>query len=159
MAAEIRRATRDDAPQIAEIIAELLREPEPVSLDRAQSAEEVVAWIDRQAERGAIFVIEERQRLLGFAAVDPHPDEPAAATFGTWVRAQHRRQGHGTALAEHCLAFARQQGYLRIKARLPEDNEPALSYLSSIGALVPLFNPGTTFELPIYQDGNGAAGA
>lgn len=155
MAAEIRRATAADAHQIAEIIAELVREPEPVSFDRAESADDVAAWLVRQGDRGAIFVIEERQRLLGFASVDPHADDPEAASFGTWVRVQNRRQGHGTALAEHCLAFARQQGYRRIKARLPEGNEPALSYLSSIGALVPLFNPGTTFELPIYQGSDG----
>ena len=30
--------------------------------------------------------------------------------------------------------------------------EPALSFLSSIGALVPLTNPDTSFELPIYQE-------
>ena len=68
------------------------------------------------------------------------------------VRARNRRQGHGTALAEEALAFARERDYRRIRARLPEDNEAALSFLSSIGALVPLTNPGTTFELPIYQE-------
>jgi RimJ/RimL family protein N-acetyltransferase len=154
MPADIRRATKADATQISEIISELLHEPTPVAFSRAQSTEEVEQWIERQGDSGAIFVIEERGRLLGFAAVDFNSAEPEAATFGAWIRAQHRRQGHGTALAEHSLAFARSRGYKRIKARLPEDNEPALSYLSSIGALVPLFNPGTTFELPIYQEGS-----
>ena len=68
------------------------------------------------------------------------------------MRTRNRRQGHGTALAREALAFARDRGYKRIRARLPENNEPALSYLSSIGALVPMRNPGTTFELPIYQE-------
>ena len=44
-------------------------------------------------------------------------------------------------LAEEALAFTRERGYQAIRARLPEDNEPALSYLSSIGALVPLATP------------------
>lgn len=154
MPAEIRKATKADAPQIAEIISELLREPTPIAFSRAQSTEDVEQWMDRQGDDGGIFVVEERSRILGFAAVDFNSAEPDAATFGAWVRPQHRRQGHGTALAEHCLAFARSKGYRRIKARLPEDNEPALSYLSAIGAMVPLFNPGTTFELPIYQEGD-----
>ncbi len=162
MAVETRRGTKNDAAQIAEIIAELLHEPTPITFERAQTPEEVEAWMDRQGEDGAFFVVEERGKLLGFATVDFNSAEPEAATFGAWIRSQNRRQGHGTALAEHCLGFARSRGYKRIKARLPKDNEAALSYLSSIGALVPLFNPGTTFELPIYQseenDENGGNG-
>lgn len=154
---EIRRGTRADAAQIAEIIAELLHEPEPITFSRAQTTEEVEQWMDRQGDNGAFFVAEERGKLLGFATVDFNSAEPDAATFGAWIRAQNRRQGHGSALAEHCLAFARTRGYRRIKARLPQNNEAALSYLSSIGALVPLFNPGTTFELPIYQGGEEEA--
>lgn len=154
MAVDIRRATKADAAQVAEIIAELLQEPTPIAFARAQTTEDVEQWIERQGEQGAIFVVGERGRIMGFAAVDFNSAEPDAATFGAWIRAQHRRQGHGTALAEHCLAFARAKGYRRIKARLPQDNDAALSYLSSIGALVPLFNPGTSFELPIYQGGD-----
>lgn len=154
MTVEVRRGTRQDAAQIAEIIAELLREPTPITFSRAQSTEEVEQWMDRQGDSGAFFVVEDRGRILGFATVDFNSAEPDAATFGSWIRALHRRQGHGTSLAEHALGFARSKGYKRIKARLPQNNEAALSYLSSIGALVPLFNPGTSFELPIYQGGD-----
>ena len=154
MAVDIRRGTKADAAQIADIIAELLHEPTPITFSRAQTPEEVEQWMERQGDSGAFFVVEERGRLLGFATVDFNSAEPDAATFGSWIRAQHRRQGHGTALAEYCLGFARSKGYKRIKARLPQNNEAALSYLSSIGAMVPLFNPGTSFELPIYQDGD-----
>ncbi len=154
MPATVRHATKADAAQVSEIIAELLREPNPVAFAGPRSPQEVEEWMDRQGEQGAFFVVDDgRGRVLGFAAVDFNSAEPDAATFGAWIRQQNRRQGHGTMLAEHALAFARQKGYSRIKARLPRDNEPALSYLSSIGALVPLFNPGTTFELPIYQEG------
>lgn len=159
MPATIRRATRADAAQISEIIAELLREPNPVAFSSPRTPVEVEEWMERQGDQGAFFVVEdERGRVLGFATVDFNSAEPDAATFGAWIRQQHRRQGHGTTLAEHCLAFARQKGYGRIKARLPRDNDAALSYLSSIGALVPLFNPGTTFELPIYQEGERNGG-
>ncbi|MCK9485173.1 MAG: GNAT family N-acetyltransferase [Dehalococcoidia bacterium] len=159
MPSTIRRATKADAGQISEIIAELIREPDPVALAGTRTPQEIEEWMDRQGDHGAFFVVEDdRGRLLGFATVDFNSAEPDAATFGAWIRQQNRRQGHGTALAEYSLAFARQQGYGRIKARLPRDNQPALSYLSSIGALVPLFNPGTTFELPIYQEGERNGG-
>jgi hypothetical protein len=45
--------------------------------------------------------------------------------------------------------FARENGYRRIRGRLPEGNEPALSFLSAIGAMVPLRNANMTFELPL----------
>ena len=159
MTATVRRATRGDATQISEIITELLHEPNPVALAGPRTPEEIEEWMERQGDHGAFFVVEDdRGRVLGFATVDFSSAEPDAATFGAWIRQQHRRQGHGTALAEHCLAFARQRGYSRIKGRLPADNQPSLSYLSSIGALVPLFNPGTTFELPIYREGERNGG-
>ncbi|MCK9520481.1 MAG: GNAT family N-acetyltransferase, partial [Dehalococcoidia bacterium] len=61
----------------------------------------------------------------------------------------HRRRGLATDLADELLAVARDKGYRRIRGRLPEGNEPALSFLSSIGAMVPLRNPNMTFELPL----------
>ncbi len=155
MPAEVRRAVKADAPQIAEIIAELVQEPNPVAFDRAWSTAEVEQWMDRQGDDGAIFVVDDGRQVLGFCALDFDSSEPDEASFGAWIRQRNRRQGHGTELAEAALAFARGHGYQRIRARLPEDNEPALSYLSSIGALVPLMNPGTSFELPIYQEREG----
>ncbi len=66
---------------------------------------------------------------------------------------EHRRKGIGTNLAELALGFAREKGYKRIRGNLPDHNETALSFLSGIGALVPIYNPEVVFELPIY-DGN-----
>ena len=152
MAAEVRRATTDDASQIAEIIAEISSDPDPVGFAETLDQQQVAAWIERQGDDGAMFVIDDGRQVLGFAALDFDSSQPAECSFGAWMRTRNRRQGHGTALAREALAFARDRGYKRIRARLPENNEPALSYLSSIGALVPMRNPGTTFELPIYQE-------
>ncbi len=148
----VRKATKADAAQIVEIIAELVREPHQGGFQREWTTAEVEQWMDRQGDDGTFIVVEDRAHILAFATVDFASDEPDAATFGAYVRAQNRRQGHGAALAEECMAFARERGFKRIKGRLPANNEPALSYLSSVGALVPLTNPGSSFELPIYQE-------
>jgi GNAT superfamily N-acetyltransferase len=66
-----------------------------------------------------------------------------------WLLSSARRKGIGTALAEYALGFARDKGYKRIRGRLPQDNETALAFLSSIGALVPIYNPEARFELPL----------
>jgi GNAT superfamily N-acetyltransferase len=152
MPAKVRRATASDADEISAIIAELLAAKESVAFPAPLSTEEVKAWLRRQGDDGAMFVIDDGRFILGFAAVDFDSARPNECSFGSWVRPLNRRQGHGTALAEEALAFARERGYQRIRGRLPENNEPALSYLSAIGALVPLTNPGMSFELPIYDE-------
>ena len=48
MATTIRRATLEDADQIAEIIVAVVAEPEPVIFEHALSPEEVRAWIVSQ---------------------------------------------------------------------------------------------------------------
>jgi RimJ/RimL family protein N-acetyltransferase len=154
VAAEVRRATPDDADQIAEIIGEMILEEDPVGFDHEWTDDEVVAWLERQGDQGTMLVIDDGRHILGFAALDFDSSEPDECSFGSWIRERNRRQGYGTALANEALAFAREHGYKRIRARLPRDNEPALSYLSSIGAMVPLRSPGTRFELPVYQEGD-----
>jgi RimJ/RimL family protein N-acetyltransferase len=149
MATTIRQAAIDDADLLAEIIAEVVAEPEPVIFERALSPDEVRAWLERLRDGGAIFVIADVGRLLAFAAIEPIADAPGECSLGTWVRPAHRRQGHGTDLAEAALSFASEHEYKRIRGQLPEGNEPALSYLSAIGALVPLTNPGSSFILPV----------
>ena len=153
MPTTVRRATKQDASEISEIIDEVLTEPTPVGFDAPMSPEEVAAWLDRQGDDGALWVVvDNREQVLAFAAVDFDSSRPRECTFGSWVRIRNRRQGHGTELAEVALGFAREHGYQRVVGRLPKANEPALSYLSSIGALVPITSPGTTFELPVYEE-------
>ena len=151
MPAEVRRATTDDADDISAIIAELIASKESVAFAAPLSIEQVKAWMRRQGDDGAMFVVDDGRFILGFAAVDFDSARPNECTFAAWVRPQNRRQGNATALAEEALAFARERGYQRVRGNLPEGNEAALSYLSAIGALVPLTNPGMSFELPIYD--------
>ena len=86
---------------------------------------------------------------MGFSMLDFNTDVPDTATLGVWLLDSHRKRGIGTQLAERALDLAREKGFRRIRGRLPQGNEIALSFLSSIGALVPLYNPETRFELPL----------
>ncbi len=150
--ATVRRAEAEDAAAISAIIGEILGEGLAISFERALDPGEVATLIERQGSAGATFVAEEGGAVVAFGSVDPGPADPGECALGSWVRREQRRRGIGTALAEVALAFAREQGYRRIRGRLPGGNEPALSYLSAIGALVPLTNPGATFELPLYPE-------
>lgn len=150
--ATVRRAEAQDAEAISAIIGEILQEGLAISFERALDPQEVTTLMERQGSAGATFIAEEDGEAVAFGSVDPSSSDPGECTFGSWVRSAHRRRGIGTALAEVALAFAREQRYRRIRGRLPAQNEPALSYLSAIGALVPLTNPGATFELPLYPE-------
>jgi GNAT superfamily N-acetyltransferase len=144
----IRRATEDDAEDISNVIAEIIKAPEPVAI-QAMTPEEVATRIRRIGDQGGLFICEDGGRVVGFSILDYNTDEPDTATLGVWLLESHRKRGLGTQLAERALDLARDKGFRRIRGRLPQDNEVALSFLSSIGALVPLYNPETRFELPL----------
>ena len=152
MTPAVRRATDEDAGQISDIISEVLGEGVPVALDGPMTPDEVVAWHERMGDRGAIFAADDETRVVGFGIIDPLEDSPDECFYGAWVRVDERRKGYATLLAEQALAFAREVGYRNIRGQLPEGNEPALSYLSAIGGMVPFTNPGAHFELPLEQE-------
>lgn len=147
-----RQATNDDAEEIAAIINAVVQEPNPVGFDGTTTAERVRTWLARQGDEGGIFLCLLEDRAVGFSALDFDTQNPETTVLGVWVLSEHRRNGLGTALAECALGFARDKGYKRIRGRLPEQNETALSFLSGIGALVPMYNPEVVFELPIYEE-------
>jgi GNAT superfamily N-acetyltransferase len=147
--ATYRQANTNDAEAISSVIAAVVREPNPVAFDGPMSPEQVRTWISRQGGEGGVFLASIEGRVVGFAALDYNTLEPDTVVLGVWMLLETRRKGIGTAVAEYALGFARDKGYKRIRGRLPQDNEIALSFLSSIGALVPIYNPEARFELPL----------
>lgn len=147
-----RQATIHDAEEVAEVINTVVQEPNPVGFDGPTTAEQVRTWLTRQGGQGGIFLCIIEGSTVGFSAIDFDTHEPETAVLGVWLLPEQRRKGLGTALAEYALGFARDKGYRRIRGRLPEQNETALSFLSSIGALVPIYNPEAVFELPLYEE-------
>ncbi len=147
-----RQATSDDAETIAEILNTVVPEPNPVGFGGPTAAENVRTVLARQGGEGGIFLCLLGGEAAGFSALDFDTQQPDTVVLGVWLLPQHRRKGLGTALAECALEFARDKGFKRIRGRLPEDNETALSFLSGIGALVPIYNPEAVFELPLYEE-------
>lgn len=147
--ATIRPAGEDDGAAIAAIIARVVQEPNPVGFQSALDAEQVRAWLRRLSNQGAIFLTELDGQVVGFGALDYNTETPDTATIGVWILPEYRRRGLATQIGENLLEFARDAGYKHVRGRLPANNEPALSFLSGLGALVPLRNPEMRFELPL----------
>ena len=144
---EQRRATVADAQAVAAIVRGLGNENIGIPKDfTTATAEE---WIKRLGDNGTMVIAYDGSIPVAFGALDFSTTEPDTCMLGVWVLPSHRRRGLATDLAEHLIEFAREKGYRRIRGRLPEGNEPALSFLSGIGAMVPLRNPKMRFELPL----------
>jgi GNAT superfamily N-acetyltransferase len=147
-ATEIRPATVADAEEIADIVRVLEVANTGLPPDFVNPAH-VRAWIERLGANGLVIIAVDGSIPVAFGAIDYSTTEPETALIGVWVAPDYRRRGLATRIAEELIEFARERGYRRIRGRLPEGNEPALSFLSSIGAMVPLRNPDMTFELPL----------
>ncbi len=144
----MRVATVEDGEAIASIIRALddgtnVGLPEDYDADRARE------WIQRLGDQGQILLQFDGSIPVAFGALDYSTTEPEIGLLGVWVIPQYRRRGIATEVADELVEFARDRGYRRIRGRLPEGNEEALSFLSSIGAMVPLRNPSMRFELPL----------
>lgn len=146
-ATEQRQASAQDAEAIAAIVRGL--GDESSGLVKGFSPEHAREWVKRLGDSGTIILAFDGSIPVAFGAIDFSTIEPETAVLGVWVLPDHRRRGLATDLAEDLIEFAREKGYRRVRGRLPEGNEPALSFLSSIGAMVPLRNPNMTFELPL----------
>src|SRR5579883_453501 len=141
----IRPATDGDAAAISAIIERIVQEPNPVGLRGPMSEDEVKGWLRRLGDQGCIFLAEVDGKAASFAALDFNTESPETGTLGVWVLPEFRRKKIGLELGEYVLDFAREKGYKRVRGRLPENNEPALSFLSELGALVPMQNPEMRF--------------
>ncbi len=147
-----RQATIGDAETIAAVINKVVNEPNPVGFDGPTTPDQTRTWFTRQGGEGGIFLCAIDDEVIGFSAIDFDTHEPDTAVLGVWLLQDERRKGLGTALAEYALCFARDKGFRRIRGRLPENNTTALSFLSGIGALVPMTNPDAVYELPLYEE-------
>ena len=145
---DMQPATVADAAAIASI-AHALREEPNTSLPPNLDTDMARAWLTRLEEGGAAAIALDGSIPVAFGAVEASTDEPETAELGVWVLPDHRRRGIATELADELLELARERGFRRIRGRLPDGNEPALSFLSAIGGMVPLRNPDMTFELPL----------
>jgi ribosomal protein S18 acetylase RimI-like enzyme len=143
----IRAATASDADAIAGIAQDIGEENTglPVDFDSEQAS----SWLRRLGNQGTMLIAVDGSIPIAFGSLDFNTTEPDIGLLGVWVLPEYRRRGLATELADNLIAFARDNGYRRIRGRLPDGNEPALSFLSAIGAMVPLRNPEMTFELPL----------
>jgi putative acetyltransferase len=145
-----RQATRVDAEGIAAVAAEVSSElGEASGLPGPMTLEDVLHRLAGYGDKGAMFVCEGDDGVIGFAALEPEPKEDGCAFMGVWLQRSARRQGIGRWLALMAVDFARGAGYAKVRGTLPAGNEAALSFFSEIGALAQVVGADMEYELPL----------
>jgi RimJ/RimL family protein N-acetyltransferase len=83
----------------------------------------------------AVFVADDAGQIVGRLSLsrDPHPASRHVADVGLMVAADRRRQGIGTMLLEHAVAWARESEVRKLELHVFPWNEPALGLYESFG--------------------------
>ena len=133
----IRAATVDDADQLSVVMNAVIAEGGLTLFDRPFSVADERAFITSLGPRSALHVVEIDGTIAGVQSIDIYSTMAASlahvATMGTWLRADARGRGLGRALAERSLAFAIEQGYLKIVISVLASNTRALGFYRSLG--------------------------
>lgn len=136
MTAVIRKATPDDARQIAQVMNAVIAEGKYTIFDKPFSEEEERNFISSLGDRSALFVAEVEGEIAGVQSMDVFSDFAASvrhvATMGTWLRADFRGRGIGRLLAVESFGFARSNGYSKVVIQVLADNEHALRFYRSL---------------------------
>ncbi|KAJ1684590.1 hypothetical protein LUZ63_020345 [Rhynchospora breviuscula] len=135
---EIRRATPDDVPAIAELVRELA-DYERALEEATATAEDFTTALFGEAPTAYAHVAEVDGQVVGLALW--------FLTFSTWtgrngiwledlyVQPAHRGTGAGTALVSALARECVERGYPRLEWTVLDWNEPAIGFYRAIGAL------------------------
>jgi len=133
----VRKATVNDARQVADVMNSVIAEGKYTIFDRPFSEEEERNFISSLGIRSALHVAEIDGEITGVQSIDLLTDLAASlqhvATMGTWLRLGCRGHGIGRSLAEESFSFARSHDYRKILIQVLADNHRALRFYRSLG--------------------------
>ena len=133
----IRRATPDDAAEVAAVMNAVIAEGGLTLFDRPFSIDDERRFIESLGPRSALHVAEIDGTIAGVQVIDVYSTAAASlahvATMGTWLRADARGRGLGRTLAERSFSFAIEQGYRKIFITVLAGNARARVFYASLG--------------------------
>jgi L-amino acid N-acyltransferase YncA len=150
--ATLRLARTDDAAQIAGIYAPLVRDTAITFELDAPSASQMAQRIADTSLRFAWLVVEERDRLSGFAYAGMHRRRAAyqwSADVSVYVADDARRAGIGRGLYTTLLELLAAQGYANAFAGIALPNEASVRLHEAFG-----FTPVGVYRAVGYKHGN-----
>ncbi|MFK7874970.1 MAG: N-acetyltransferase family protein [Paracoccaceae bacterium] len=135
MTPTIRKATRLDSRQMADLLNRIIKEGGTTALVRPVTADDIQEWRMRDPERSTwqVAVLDDGE-IVGFQWVEPAEYLPKdAAEIATFVKVGQTGLGIGSALFQATQKAAKKLGYRWINANIRSDNEGGLIYYQSRG--------------------------
>lgn len=134
----VRRVSRDDAAELAELINAIIAIGGTTAYEEPFDEAAIDAAYISLRELVSCFVAEAGGKIVGFQGLmrsfdadDPLPD--GWATIGTFARVGQTQGGIGRALFEKTLAAAREAGINVIDATIRADNTGGLAFYTRLG--------------------------
>jgi len=130
---QTRKATPDDAPDIAHIYNQGIEDRVGTFETRLRSAEDITAWFDGVHP---IVVVEDGATLIAFAATStyrPRECYSGIAEFSVYVERSRRGEGAGRMAMESLIGSAAKAGYWKFLSRVFVENAASKSLLRSLG--------------------------
>lgn len=145
----IRPATISDAPDMTELLNEIVRIGGTTALLVEITVEATEAFISKLKTTGCIHVARETETgsLLGYQSLEAYPDLPKTlGIIATFSKVGGTKRGIGTALFAATTTAALSLGFVEIDATIRSDNSGGLAYYSKMGFTD--FGKGEPVQLP-----------
>lgn len=98
------------------------------------TAQWAAAVDEAPSPRHRVLVAQERDSVVGFAAVEPDPDDPVAEVIAIMlVEPRWGRRGHGSRMLAAMVDLARQDGTQRLTAWVFERDRASVGFYESAG--------------------------
>lgn len=125
----IRRATREDAEDIARIYNSYIRDSTATFDTVTKTVEDRKHWLDSRDDSHPVFVATQSGETIGFASVSAYRDRPAWAhtvEAGVYLDMEATGRGVGPLLLAEVITAARNVGHHVMVSQIVSENRPSI---------------------------------
>ncbi|GGH87249.1 phosphinothricin acetyltransferase [Pullulanibacillus pueri] len=133
---EIRKAQKEDLPQLLEIYNEAIRTLTATFDLQEQTLEERKIWFEAHGENYPLIVAVIDQEIAGYCSLSPYRPKQAyayTAEISIYLSEKFRGQGIGKPLIKEILDLAKQKGFHTIIAIITGGNEGSVKLHERFG--------------------------
>jgi len=133
----IREAMESDLIDILDIYNDAIVNTTAVYTYKAQTINDRKKWYESKREEGyPILVVEENNKVIGFATLGPFRAWPAykyTIEHSIYVDIKCRNKGTGTLLAKELIRISNERGFATMVAGIDESNEKSIKLHEKLG--------------------------
>lgn len=133
----IREAVENDLIDILEICNDAILNTTAVYDYKVHTIDDRKQWYEKKKQEGyPILVVEENNKVIGFATFGPFRAWPAykyTIEHSIYVNGNCRNKGIGTLLAKELIRFSNERGFATMVAAIDDSNEKSIKMHEKLG--------------------------